>query len=149
VPILAQTPPGGEFSLSNPADVSSSTISSFTDIHILQQHDPQYRALPLLSSDLPTTLIQVSQSLVRPNDRGKEVLSFVIIVHPDPANPTKESWKVEKMYSDVVALDARVRGTVGKAIAKKIVSLPEGKLWKDHAPAKVDHRKVCLSCFSS
>ena len=149
VPILAQTPPGGEFSLSNPADVSSSTISSFTDIHILQQRDPQYRALPLLSSDLPTTFIQVSQSLVRPNDRGKEVLSFVIIVHPDPVNPTKESWKVEKMYSDVVALDARVRGTVGKAIAKKIVSLPEGKLWKDHAPAKVDHRKVCLSCFSS
>jgi len=151
VPILAQTPPGGEFSLSNPADVPSSTLSSFTDMHILQsqQRDPQYRALPLLSSDLPMTLIQVSQSLVRPNDRGKEVLSFVIIVHPDPANPTKESWKVEKMYSDVVALDARIRGTVGKAIAKKIVSLPEGKLWKDHAPAKVDHRKVCLPCFSS
>jgi len=145
VPILAQTPPSGEFSLSN---VSSSTLS---DMHILQsqQRDSQYRALPLLSSDLPTTLIQVSQSLVRPNDRGKEVLSFVIIVQPDPANPTKESWKVEKMYSDVVALDARVRGTVGKAIAKKIVSLPEGKLWKDHAPAKVDHRKVCISCFNS
>jgi len=142
VPILAQTPPGGEFSLSNSADVPMHILQS-------QQRNPQYRALPLLSSDLPMTLIQVSQSLVRPNDRGKEVLSFVIIVHPDPANPTKESWKVEKMYSDVVALDARIRGTVGKAIAKKIVSLPEGKLWKDHAPAKVDHRKVCLSCFSS
>jgi len=142
----AQTPPHGEFSLSNPADMSSSTLSSFTDMRALQsQRDPQYRALPLLSSDLPTTLIQVSQSLVRPNDRGKEVLSFVIIVHPNPANPAKEPWKVEKMYSDVVALDARVRGSVGKATAKKIVSLPEGKLWKDHAPAKVDHRKVCIS----
>jgi len=53
------------------------------------------------------------------------------------------------MYSNVVTLDARVRGTVGKAIAKKIVSLPEGKLWKDHVPAKVNYQKLCLLYFSS
>jgi RalA-binding protein 1 len=98
-----------------------------------------FRALPLLSTDLPHTNVNVSHSFVRPNDRGKEVLSFVVYV--DPGN-NKEGWKVEKMYSDVLALDQRVRNSVGKNVGKKMASLPEGKLWKDHAPAKVDQRKV-------
>jgi RalA-binding protein 1 len=62
-------------------------------------------------------------------------------VYVDPGN-NKEGWKVEKMYSDVLALDQRVRNSVGKNVGKKMASLPEGKLWKDHAPAKVDQRKV-------
>lgn len=98
-----------------------------------------FRALPLLSSDLPHTTINVSHSFVRPNDRGKEVLSFVIHVNPGHG---KEIWRVEKMYSDVLGLDQRVRSSVGKGVGKKIANLPEGKLWKDHAPAKVDQRKV-------
>ncbi|KAF8899653.1 hypothetical protein CPB84DRAFT_1137485 [Gymnopilus junonius] len=103
-----------------------------------------FRALPLLSSDLPHTTISVSHSFVRPNDRGKEVLSFV--VHVNPGNG-KEGWKVEKMYSDVLSLDQRVRNSVGKGLGKKIVNLPEGKLWKDHAPAKVDQRKAVLENY--
>ena len=98
-----------------------------------------FRALPLLPGDLPSTAINVSHSFVRPNDRGKEVLSFV--VHVNPGNG-KQSWKVEKMYSDVLNLDQRVRQSVGKGAGKKIANLPEGKLWKDHAPAKVDKRKA-------
>ncbi|KAF8196658.1 hypothetical protein K438DRAFT_1967677 [Mycena galopus ATCC 62051] len=103
-----------------------------------------FRALPLLSSDLPYTTVIVSHSFVRPNDRGKEVLSFVVYV--DPGNK-KEGWKVEKMYSDVLALDQRVRNSVGKTVGKKMANLPEGKLWKDHAPAKVDQRKAILETY--
>jgi RalA-binding protein 1 len=98
-----------------------------------------FRALPLLPTDLPHTTINVSHSFVRPNDRGKEVLSFVVFVSP---GQSKEGWKVEKLYSDVLSLDHRVRSSVGKGVGKKIANLPEGKLWKDHAPAKVDQRKV-------
>ena len=98
-----------------------------------------FRALPLLSSDLPHTNITVSHSFVRPNDRGKEVLSFIVFVDPGSG---KDGWKVEKMYSDVLGLDQRVRSSVAKGVGKKIANLPEGKLWKDHAPAKVDQRKV-------
>jgi RalA-binding protein 1 len=98
-----------------------------------------FRALPLLSSDLPTTTIIVSHSFIRPNDRGKEVLSFIVFVNPGNGKP---GWKVEKMYSDVLSLDQRVRQSVGKGVGKKIASLPEGKLWKDHAPARVDQRKA-------
>ncbi|KAF9523051.1 hypothetical protein CPB83DRAFT_863513 [Crepidotus variabilis] len=103
-----------------------------------------FRALPLLSSDLPQTSVTVSHSFVRPNDRGKEVLSFIVFVNPGNG---KDGWKVEKMYSDVLGLDQRVRSSVGKGVIKKIGNLPEGKLWKDHAPAKVDQRKAVLENY--
>ncbi|KDR67937.1 hypothetical protein GALMADRAFT_257428 [Galerina marginata CBS 339.88] len=111
---------------------------------VVQAVPPSFRALPLLSSDLPHTTIVVSHSFVRPNDRGKEVLSFIVSVNPGNG---KEGWKVEKMYSDVLSLDQRVRNSVGKGVVKKIANLPEGKLWKDHAPAKVDQRKAVLENY--
>ncbi|GJE91091.1 RhoGAP-domain-containing protein [Phanerochaete sordida] len=105
---------------------------------------PAFRALPLLQSDLPRTTITVSHSTIRPNDRGKDVLSFVIVV--DPGNG-KQPWRIEKLYSDVLTLDSRVRAAAGKSLGKKLVSLPEGRLWKDHAPAKVDQRKMALEQY--
>lgn len=101
-----------------------------------------FRSLPLINSDLRTTRITVLYSSVKPNDRGKDVLSFVIEV--DPNNGGKEPWRVEKLYSDFLAFDQRVRSAVGKSMAKKVDPLPEGKIWKDHAPAKADQRKVCM-----
>lgn len=101
--------------------------------------NPTFRALPLIADDLKTTRVVVSHSSIRPNDRGKEVLSFEIEVDPGKG---KERWKVEKLYSDVLGLDHRLRAVVGKGVLKKIATLPEGKLWRDHAPAKSDQRKV-------
>ncbi|KAF8449064.1 hypothetical protein L210DRAFT_3387890 [Boletus edulis BED1] len=105
---------------------------------------PTFRALPLIANDLKTTRVMVSHSSIRPNDRGKEVLSFEIDVHPGNG---KESWKVEKLYSDVLGLDHRLRAIVGKGVAKKIATLPEGKFWRDHAPAKSDQRKAALEVY--
>ncbi|THH32396.1 hypothetical protein EUX98_g1815 [Antrodiella citrinella] len=107
--------------------------------------DPQmkFRALPLLASDLARTQISISHSSIRANDRGREVLSFVIVVRPTG----KEAWKVEKLYSDVVTLDTRVRAVLGKSLTKKLANLPEGRLWKDHAPAKADQRKNALEVY--
>jgi len=99
---------------------------------------PHFRQLPLLVSDFPMTRVQVSHSSVRPNDRGKEVLSFVIVVDPGSG---KESWKIEKLYSDFISLDQKIRSG-NRNIAKKMPSLPDSKLWRDHAPAKVDQRKA-------
>ncbi|KAH8093735.1 hypothetical protein BXZ70DRAFT_897262 [Cristinia sonorae] len=109
----------------------------------LARSDTKFRALPLLASDLARTQITVSHSSIRANDRGKEVLSFVIIVQP----AGKDAWRVEKLYSDVVTLDGRVRQTLGKSLLKKLMNLPEGRLWKDHAPAKADQRKDALEAY--
>ncbi|KAH9852090.1 hypothetical protein C2E23DRAFT_885964 [Lenzites betulinus] len=103
-----------------------------------------FRALPLLAEDLPYTEVQVLTSSIRPNDRGKEVLSFIINVEPGRG---KESWRVEKLYSDVLGLDTRVRAAVGRNASKRLASLPEGRLWRDHAPAKVDQRKAALEAY--
>jgi RalA-binding protein 1 len=127
---LSVDPPGSSYTQS---DQSSTTFS--------RSHPGAFRALPLLASDLPYTQIKVSHSSIRPNDKGKDVSSFIVDVSPGNG---KEVWKVEKLYSDVLALDARVRASVGRGVGKKIASLPEGKLWRDHAPAKVDQRKVRL-----
>ncbi|KAF9221358.1 RhoGAP-domain-containing protein [Gyrodon lividus] len=105
---------------------------------------PIFRALPLVADDLRTTRLTVSHSSIKPNDRGKEVLSFEIEV--DPGN-AKEPWKVQKLYSDVLGLDHRLRAVVGKGVSKKIAALPEGKLWRDHAPAKSDQRKAALEVY--
>ncbi|KAH7922582.1 RhoGAP-domain-containing protein [Leucogyrophana mollusca] len=103
-----------------------------------------FRALPLVFDDLKTTRISVSHSSIKPNDRGKEVLSFVIEVNPSNG---KGTWKVDKLYSDVLGLDQRVRASVGKGVGKKMGILPEGKIWRDHAPAKADQRKAALEVY--
>ena len=118
----------------------SSAISTYQSVITQQESLVQFRALPLLPYDLPHTRINVTNSSIRPNDRGKDVLSFVVLV--DPGNQ-KEPYMVEKLYSDVLGLDQRIRSRYGKSIHKKIPHLPDGKLWKDHAPSRVDQRKVC------
>ena len=117
----------------------SSAISTYHSVITQQESLVQFRALPLLPYDLPYTRINVTNSSIRPNDRGKDVLSFVVLV--DPGNQ-KEPYMIEKLYSDVLGLDQRIRSRYGKSIHKKIPHLPDGKLWKDHAPSRVDQRKV-------
>ncbi|CAL1714858.1 unnamed protein product [Somion occarium] len=133
------TTPGQSVSSLQPP---TTPVSPFTAS--LNDAQPTFRALPLLASDLPHTQVTVSHSSIRPNDRGKEVLSFTIVIDPGKG---KETWKVEKLFSDVLTLDSRVRATLGKNVARKLVTLPEGKLWRDHAPAKVDQRKIALELY--
>jgi len=102
-----------------------------------------FRPLRLVHDDLKYTRINVLYSSIKANDKGKEVISFVVEV--DPGN-NKEPWKVEKLYSDVLNLDQRVRSSSSRSVQKKMAHLPESKMWKDHAPAKVDQRRVRVAC---
>ena len=117
----------------------SSVMSVYQSLIPEQDSQVQFRALPLLPHDLPYTRVTVTNSSIRPNDRGKDVLSFVVMVDP---GHQKESYLIEKLYSDVLGLDQRLRVRYGKSIHKKIPHLPDGKLWRDHAPSRVDQRKV-------
>jgi RalA-binding protein 1 len=123
---------------------SHSSLTPAYQSVIPEQELMQFRALPLLPYDLPYTRITVTNSSIRPNDRGKDVLSFVVQVNP---GNQKEPYMIEKLYSDVLGLDQRIRSRYGKNILKKIPHLPDGKLWKDHAPSRVDQRKVRPSSF--
>ncbi|KAG8882576.1 hypothetical protein FRB97_008085 [Tulasnella sp. 331] len=123
---------------------------------------PVFKATRLTPPDLPYTKIKIHGSNIKTNDRGKEVLSFVFTVWPagdgspppnaNPAvrksgpSPTgpPEQWQVEKLYSEILGLDASVRARLGKTGSKRLAPLPDPKLFKDHAPAKVDQRKVSV-----
>ncbi|CAE6435626.1 unnamed protein product [Rhizoctonia solani] len=102
----------------------------------------------LTTFDLGTAIITVPLSHIRANDRGKEVLSFVIEITLDPMSE-REGWKIEKLYSDVLALDGKVRQSLGRSALKKIAPLPDAKLFKDNAPAKVDQRKTMVQAYLS
>ncbi|TDL23658.1 RhoGAP-domain-containing protein [Rickenella mellea] len=102
-----------------------------------------FRQMPLLDTDLKNATAQVIGSHIRANDKGKEVLSFVISV----GVIGKDGWTIEKFYSDVLALDSRLRQRCSRNTVKKIAPLPDNKLFKDHAPAKVDQRKKILQTY--
>lgn len=114
---------------------------------------PQFKSTRLTVNDLPYTIVRIQGSNIKANDRGKEVLSFLFMVYPAgdgelSTNPLRrregapDSWLVEKLYSEILALDAKVRPKLGKGYSKKLAPLPDPKLFKDHAPAKADARKV-------
>jgi RalA-binding protein 1 len=114
--------------------------------------------------------VKISGSQIRSNERGKDVLSFLISVHTNrcesdfilfhfyiyvvsaasasTSSHGPEEWKIEKMYSDVLNLDGKVRSALGRSQGKKLPALPDAKLFKDNAPAKVDQRRVRDSFLS-
>ncbi|EJD07549.1 RhoGAP-domain-containing protein [Fomitiporia mediterranea MF3/22] len=126
-------------------DVGSRRTHDKIDSFILPTSQPAatFRQMPLLDTDLKTSTVEVVGSHIRANDKGKEVLSFVIAIHV----VGKESWQIEKFYSDVLALDSRLRTRCSRATLKKLEPLPDNKLFKDHAPAKVDQRKRMLQAY--
>ncbi|KAJ1590702.1 hypothetical protein NDA11_001837 [Ustilago hordei] len=112
------------------------------------------------SSLLRVASVKIQGTNYRSPDRGKESISFFItvdILHPpaswglnsmasgEPTPPT--SWTIEKSYSDIVGLDAKLRSKVGKKASQRLAPLPDKSLFKDHAPAKVDQRKALLEIY--
>ncbi|KAG9014360.1 hypothetical protein FRB94_012766 [Tulasnella sp. JGI-2019a] len=167
--------PRGQSQASSPADSVNPQAPPFPSVSSITSDSgsgsgsggksPVFKATRLSTSDLPYTKIKIYGSNIKTNDRGKEVLSFLFTVWPagdgtpppnaNPAvrksgpSPTgpPEQWQVEKLYSEVLALDASVRGRLGKSGSKKLAPLPDAKLFKDHAPAKVDQRKIMLETY--
>lgn len=125
----------------NDADVFSSTSSAHPYSNL--GHTKTSAEHRLSEIELSAIGIHVKTSTIRPNDRGKEVLSFIIEVSP----PSRHAWRIEKLYSNVLSLDAKVRAMTGRPHMKKLASLPDGKLFKDNAPAKVDQRKAQLEAY--
>lgn len=134
---------------------------------------PRSMHAPRLDSQLLScTRVKVVRSVFKSNERGREVVSFHIVVEvysspaslaaaiaaPEPeasssttpATPTtnqpQRKWSIDKLYSDVLALDARLRQKHGRSATKRIntAQLPDKTLFRDNAPSKVDMRKVSI-----
>jgi len=99
--------------------------------------------LPLLYTDLPNTSILISNASLRPDGLRSDVLHITIAI--DPGNG--QGWTIQKKLADVLALDAKIREGLGKYGARLIPSLPDGRIWKDRAPVRVDERKALLVTY--
>ncbi|GAA6008117.1 hypothetical protein JCM10207_007035 [Rhodosporidiobolus poonsookiae] len=116
---------------------------------------------------LPLTRVKVTGSAIKMNDKHREVIAFTLSVstpYPSPSNappfasgvaqqlppedaPGLAHWRVEKMYSDVLALDAAVKSRTNRQESKSMASLPDKSLFKDHAPHRGDQRKAVLERY--
>ncbi|ORY90204.1 hypothetical protein BCR35DRAFT_134853 [Leucosporidium creatinivorum] len=88
------------------------------------------------------------------NDKGKEIVTFLVDVSvsvPPEVDPERQggvaAWRVEKYYSDVLALDSNVKSKTSRQESKSIGALPDKSLFKDHAPHKSDQRKMVLERY--
>lgn len=70
------------------------------------QHDNIEHAGTSLSVN--EVYIKVTGSTIKVNERGKEVISFIIAIGRSE-EPFDELWRVEKRYSDFLDLDAKVK----------------------------------------
>lgn len=102
-----------------------------------------HRPPTLTASLLPFVNVRVINSHIKPNERNREIVTFTISVHLElPDNQISTKWSVDKKWSDVLNLDTVVKNKHSKLQSRKIANLPDKSLFKDHAPSKVDLRKV-------
>lgn len=85
-------------------DQSTAGVSSSTTTATKQQNS--------LMGNMANVCIKVVGSNIKPNDKGREVVSFILSVgsYKDDNNSDQfdEKWRVEKLYSDFLTLDSKV-----------------------------------------
>ncbi|CAJ0922359.1 15847_t:CDS:10, partial [Entrophospora sp. SA101] len=114
---------------------------------------PSSKPSPLLNDSISGITIKVIGSNKKINDKGKAVLAFVIIVGKSKVvdgkivDMEKELWRIEKLYSDFLGLDSKLKQKQHKSVTQKIGKLPDKTLFSNNAPSKVDQRKLALEQY--
>ncbi|KAI8099830.1 uncharacterized protein BX664DRAFT_290183 [Halteromyces radiatus] len=93
--------------------------------------------------------VKVLGSNIRQNEKNREVISFIIAVgkKPDEHNlEYEELWRVEKLYSHFLELDAKLKSNQ-RSVANRIAKLPDKALFTTNSPSKVDRRKAALEHY--
>jgi len=115
---------------------------------------PAPKCVPLVPGLLGMISTEVVNSSIKSIDRGREAVVFHVRValsrsmppddprHALIASNAPSAWIVEKTWNDLQSLDQTVRNKNSRSALRKVPSLPEKHLFKDHAPARVDQRKV-------
>ncbi|KAG0049748.1 hypothetical protein BGZ83_005431 [Gryganskiella cystojenkinii] len=149
---VASPTPSGNSSLTNTVTSAQPPTSQSRSAPTFHQ-----QAFSMFADNLEFVSVLVVGSNIRTNDRGKEQLTFLISIGQEvqglrdevmyPHKESDELWRVEKQYSDFVNLDAKLRVTQSRNIINSLPKLPEKSLFNNHAPSKVDARKVALEQY--
>lgn len=113
----------------------------------------QQRCIDLVPSLLPLVHPEIINSSIRNIEKQRDVVTFLIrikVADPpegdhrrallQPGVPT--AWLIEKTWNDLLILDQSIKSKNAKANMKRVPGLPDKSLFRDHAPSKVDQRKV-------
>lgn len=96
-------------------------------------------ASKVIENSLDELSVKVLGSNITTNHKGKGVISFTISVQ----RGSDELWRIEKLYSDFLALDAQLK-SINKVRSResKVNKLPDKALFATHTPNKANQRKV-------
>ncbi|CED82575.1 Rac GTPase-activating protein BCR/ABR [Phaffia rhodozyma] len=147
---------------------SEETISSDPNHDQALSSSPSGFQVRLSFPMLPYTKIMIPSCGVMTNEYGKDVVRFRITISVSLPSPSSSSltssiaektsssglsqpkvWKVDKLFSDFLALDNSLRKRTGRKETKAlgIPSLPEAKAWREFSMSKVDQRKGLLEAY--
>ncbi|KAF9025773.1 hypothetical protein BGZ52_008512, partial [Haplosporangium bisporale] len=143
--------PSGNSSLANATSNSTQSSSS----HSRPGPTSYQQKLSMFGDHLELMSVLVVGSNIRTNDKGKEILTFLVSVghqvreneNSYPHRESDEQWRVEKQYTDFVNLDSRLRITQSRSIVNSLPRLPDKGLFSTHAPSKSDARKLALEQY--
>ncbi|KAI9303136.1 hypothetical protein BJ944DRAFT_183857 [Cunninghamella echinulata] len=89
-------------------------------------------------------MIKVADTYISKNNKGKDIVSFIVsICHASSKN---ELWRIEKVYSDFLALDILLRGQ-NQSITKKLGKLPDKTLLAVHDQSKINQRMIIIEKY--
>lgn len=92
---------------------STRTADSYHDGANEEENYPHIQQQAFMGNgNMANVCIKVVGSNIKPNDKGKEVISFILSVgslnEEDRDAKFEERWRVEKLYSDFLSLDSKV-----------------------------------------
>ncbi|KAI9493695.1 hypothetical protein BDB00DRAFT_928826 [Zychaea mexicana] len=90
--------------------------------------------------------VKVLGSNITTNTKGKGVILFTISVRKDMDDMARELWRIEKLYSDFLALDSKLKSQ-SRPRTGKISKLPDKALFATHTPNKADQRKMAIEKY--
>lgn len=142
--------------------VSPASRGNNYPVQTTNRQQQQQQQVGMGNVSIASIVIKVIGSHTFTNDKGKEVIAFTISVRKpadsaDPDGPLKELWRVQKLYSDFLALDTQASKmndlvlslsniaqlkAQGQSVQRQIAKLPDKTFFSTHAPSKVDQRKV-------
>ncbi|ORX43361.1 RhoGAP-domain-containing protein [Piromyces finnis] len=95
---------------------------------------------------IDTVRVKVIGSLIKINEKGKEIITFIILTSKLTNSGTEENEKIEKSYADFVQLDSKLRSQE-KILVAKMGKLPDKSLFNSNSPSKRDQRKIELELY--
>ncbi|KAI9307697.1 hypothetical protein BJ944DRAFT_157543 [Cunninghamella echinulata] len=91
--------------------------------------------------------VKVVGSVLKSNEKGKDVVAFILSVGKHQNNRYEELWRVEKLYSDFLDLDLKLKTQMNRSGVYKMTRLPEKQLFATRSPNKLDQRRIALEKY--